>query len=164
MSKIILVRDVMATKLYTLQPEMSLIQAIGLLLKHKISGAPVVSEDGQLVGVISEKDCLRLFANEAFYDQATEARVADYMSSAVETIEADADVFKAAQIFLKNTFRRLPVLDEGNLVGQVSRRDILMASLKLVHESPMKKAWTDAKYIPEELLAVINSKSFSGKD
>lgn len=164
MSKIILVRDVMATKLHTLQPEMSLVQAIAVLLKYKISGAPVVDEAHQLVGIISEKDCLRLFVNEAFYDQATEARVADYMSTSIQTIEADADVFKAAQVFLENSFRRLPVLEEGKLVGQVSRRDILLASLKLVQESPLKKAWTDAKYIPEELLAVLQSKSFSSRD
>lgn len=158
MSTIPLVRDVMATSLHTLTPDMPLIQAIGVLLKNKISGAPVIDGQKQLVGIISEKDCLRLFANQAFYDQVAIARVGDYMSAEVETIEADADVFKAAHIFLHNTFRRLPVLDDGTLVGQVSRRDILLACLKLVKEPAIKKAWTDAKYIPEEVLALLKDR------
>jgi CBS domain-containing protein len=155
MSKSILIREVMATGLLTLNPEQPIFQAISLLLKNHVSGAPVVDDGRRLVGVLSEKDCLRIFANEAFFSENAGGRVADYMSTSVLSIDPDDDVFKAADIFLKNSFRRLPVVDEGNLVGQVSRRDILLASLRMVEESPKQKAWTDAKYITDEIKAVL---------
>jgi len=155
MSKVILVREVMATGLLTLKPEMPIFQAILLLLKNRVSGAPVVSEQGRLVGILSEKDCLRIFANEAFFSQNVEGHVEDYMSKDVMTIDPDDDVFKAADIFIKHSFRRLPVVDDGNLVGQLSRRDVLTSSLKLVQESSVKKEWTDSKYITDEVKAAL---------
>ncbi|HMO51709.1 MAG TPA: CBS domain-containing protein [Kiritimatiellia bacterium] len=159
MSKVILVREVMATGLLTLKPDMPIFQAIGLLLKNKVSGAPVVDENNKLVGVLSEKDCLRIFANEAFFSETAGGAVADYMTREVQTIDPDAEVFAAADVFMKHSFRRLPVVDDGNLVGQLSRRDILMASMRIVEESPKKKAWSDARYIPEEIKAVLEDRA-----
>jgi len=155
MSKVILVREVMATGLLTLRADLPIFQAIMLLLKNRVSGAPVVDDQGKLLGILSEKDCLNVFANEAFFSINAGGQVGDYMSREVLTIDPDDDVFKAAEIFMNNSFRRLPVVEDGNLVGQLSRRDILMASLKLVQESPKKKEWTDARYIPEEVKAVL---------
>lgn len=155
MSKPILVREVMATGLVTLPPGMPIFQAITLLLKNRISGAPVVDDDGRLVGVLSEKDCLRVFANEAFFSQNAGGPVSSYMTTNIQSVDPDDDVFKAADLFLKHSFRRLPVVDDGRLVGQISRRDVLKASLKLVQDSPIKKEWTDAKYITDEIKAVL---------
>lgn len=155
MSKAILVREVMATGLLTLKPDIPIFQAISLLIKNRVSGAPVVDANYKLVGIISEKDCLRVFANEAFFSEGPGGLVEDYMSREVKTIDPDEDVFTAADIFLKHSFRRLPVVEDGNLVGQVSRRDILMASLKILQESPVKKEWTDSKYITEEIKAAL---------
>ena len=155
MSKPILVREVMATGLLTLKPDMPIFNAITLLLRNKVSGAPVTDATGKLVGVLSEKDCLRVFANEAFFSEGAGGRVEDYMSRQLITIDPDEDVFAAADVFLKHSFRRMPVVDEGNLVGQVSRRDILMASLRILQESPHKKQWTDAKYITDEIQAIL---------
>ena len=155
MSKPILVREVMATGLVTLQPATPIFQAITLLLKNRVSGAPVVDETGTLVGVLSEKDCLRVFANEAFFSQSAGGPVSDYMTTNMKTVDPDDDVFKAADLFLKHSFRRLPVVEDGRLVGQISRRDVLKASLKLVKDSPFKKEWTDAKYITDEIKAVL---------
>lgn len=154
MSTVPVVRDVMAAKLVTLRAEMDIHEAIALLLKHHISGAPVVDEHQQLLGVLSEKDCLRVFANDA-YHQLAGGRVGDYMSRIVTTVDPDDDVFKVADLFLKHHFRRLPVLDDGKLVGQVSRRDILNASLKMLEG---KKPWTDAKYLSPEMQAVLADK------
>ena len=160
MSKVILVREVMATGLLTLKPETPIFQAILLLLKNRVSGAPVVDESGKLVGVLSEKDCLRIFANEAFFSQNAGGMVSDYMSTDILTADPDDDVFKTADIFLKNSFRRLPVVDDGNLVGQISRRDVLQASLRIVQESPIKKQWTDSKYITEEIQAILANRPY----
>jgi len=159
MSKVILVREVMATGLLTLKPELPIFQAISLLIKNRVSGAPVVDSDYKLVGIISEKDCLKVFANEAFFSEGPGGQVEDYMSREVKTIDPDEDVFTAADVFINHSFRRLPVVDDGNLVGQLSRRDVLMASLKILQESPVKKEWTDSKYITEEIKAALAERS-----
>ncbi len=156
MSKVVLVREIMTTGLLTLKPDMPIFHAISMLLKNRISGAPVVDQSGKLAGILSEKDCLRVFANEAFFSQNAGGLVSDYMSINIMSIDPDDDVFKAADIFLKNSFRRLPVVDDGRLVGQISRRDVLKASLQIVQESPIKKEWSDAKYITDEIKAVLD--------
>ncbi len=161
MSKVILVREVMATGLLTLKSEMPIFQAIGLLLKNKVSGAPVVDDHHTLVGILSEKDCLTVFANEAFFSETAGGSVADYMTRDVLTIDPDAEVFAAAEMFMKHSFRRLPVVEGGNLVGQLSRRDILIASLHIVEESPKKKVWSDSRYIPEEIQALLSDRKSS---
>ena len=158
MSTVPVVREVMATSLVTLRPEQDIHDAIGSLLKHRISGAPVVDAAGQLVGILSEKDCLRVFASDAYY-QLAGGVVGDYMSRTLTTVDPDDDVFKVAELFTHNSYRRLPVLDEGKLVGQVSRRDILQASLKLLHG---KKPWTDSKYLSPDLQALLADKPSTG--
>ncbi len=152
------VKDCMTTKLVTLRPDMEIGEAIKILLKHKISGASVVDEDKKLVGMLSEKDCLRIFANGA-YNSLPGAVVEQYMSREVTTIDSDADIFTAADIFLKNPFRRLPIVDdEGRLLGQISRRDILNGSHKIWSASPVKKAWTDSTYLTDEIKAALTTK------
>ena len=157
--KVRTVKEYMQIKLVTLQPGMPIAKAIQLLLKHRISGAPVVDEDRKLIGVLSEKDCLRIFANGA-YNVLPEAVVEQYMSRTVHTIDEDADLFKAAEVFLKNPFRRLPIVDaEGRLVGQISRRDVLNGSREVWESSPVAKQWTDAKYLTDEIKAALGGPS-----
>lgn len=157
MSKAILIREFMTTHLVTLKPDMPIFEAIALLLKHKISGAPVVDEHKHLLGMLSEKDCLAVFANEAFFSESAGGPVADYMTNSVMTVDPDDEVFKAADIFLKQSFRRLPVVEDGKVVGQISRRDVLVASLHIVEASPKRKAWTDARYIPDEVKSLLQT-------
>ena len=158
MSKPKLVRDFMSTQLVTLSPEMPIFKAITLLLKHKVSGAPVVDEQKKLLGILSEKDCLAVFANEAFFSETAGGLVSDYMTRDVMTLDPEDEVFKAAGIFMKQSFRRLPVVDDGILVGQISRRDVLLSSLQIVEESPKKKAWTDARYISQEIQGLLETR------
>ena len=157
MSKAMTAADLMSKSLVTLKPDMDMEQAISVLLKAKVSGATVVDDDKRIVGMLSEKDCLRIFASGA-YNALPNSRVADYMSKEVTTVDPEADLFKIAEIFLKHQFRRLPVVQDGVLVGQVSRRDVLAGSKALWEESPIKKEWTDSKYIPDELRARLESK------
>lgn len=154
MSRIPLVREFMATNLVTLRPEMTIFAAIDVLLKNRFSGAPVVDEQGRLVGILSEKDCLRVYASGAFFNNAG-GLVSDYMSREVMTVEPDDEIFRVADIFLKRSFRRLPVLQDGRLVGQVSRRDVLQASRRLMEESAVQKPWTDSKYLSAEMKAAL---------
>ena len=82
-------RDIMTKKILSLSPDMSIESAISILLKNQISGAPVVDEENRLVGMLSEKDCLRIFANGA-YNVLPGGVVSKYMSTTVETVSAGA--------------------------------------------------------------------------
>ena len=120
------ISDYMATQLVTLSPDTEINEAMVVLLEGRFSGAPVINARGELVGVLSKKDCFRT-AMHASYHERPGGLVADYMSRDVETLEADMELFVAAEAFLKSPFRRFPVLREGRLVGQISRADLLRA-------------------------------------
>jgi CBS domain-containing protein len=118
------IADYMATALITLSPDMEINKAMKILLDERISGAPVVDAKGQLVGVLSKKDCLRAVLNSNYY-QEWGGSVAGYMAKEVETLEADMDLVQAAERFLASHFRRFPVMRDGRLAGQISRADVL---------------------------------------
>jgi len=119
------VKNYMTTSLITFKPEQDIRDAIDVLLKRKISGAPVVDNEGTLVGVLSEKDCLRVIV-DSVYNNMPAKKVEDYMSKKVETVLEDKSIVEVAQLFLKTPFRRFPVVNyKGELVGQVSRVDAL---------------------------------------
>ena len=118
------VADIMASRLITLSPDMSIHEAINILLGKRISGAPVVDADGTLVGMLSKKDCLRIVFSSRYHDDRG-GPVRKYMSAPVETLDASLDLVSAVHRFLNSHYRRFPVLRDGRLVGQVSRYDIL---------------------------------------
>lgn len=120
------VADYMARNLITLSPETEINHAMNLLLTRRISGAPVLDESRALVGVLSKKDCLRA-AIEASYYRDWGATVAAHMTTEVETLDANADILTAANAFVSSAYRRFPVLENGRLVGQISRADALRA-------------------------------------
>ena len=121
--------DIMATRLVTFSSEANIHEAIHVLLSKRLSGAPVLDKDGQLVGMLSKKDCLKVVFSTAYY-QDRGGPVSEYMSRDVKTLDADLDLVSAAQHFLETPFRRFPILRDGQLVGQVSRHDILEALIK----------------------------------
>jgi CBS domain-containing protein len=124
------VKDYMAKELITVRPETVAYDAILLLLKHQISGMPVVDESGKVVGILSERDCLKTLVHAQYHDLPTSS-VADLMSTEVETVTPDMDLLQVVELFLGRKYRRLPVLDNGRLVGQISRRDVLRAVQEL---------------------------------
>lgn len=120
----------MARKLVKLQATTEINKAVATLLEANVSGAPVVDSGGRLVGVLSMKDCLSA-ALHASYHQEWGGAVADYMSSPVDTLDVDTDILKAAEMFVGSVYRRYPVLENGRLVGQISRADVLRALQEL---------------------------------
>lgn len=120
------VADIMATRLVTFSPDTNIHEAIRLLLEKRLSGAPVVDADGALVGMLSKKDCLKIVFSSRYHDDWG-GPVRGFMSAPVETLDADLDLVSAAQHFLSSHYRRFPVLRGGELVGQVSRADVLEA-------------------------------------
>ncbi|OHB66273.1 MAG: hypothetical protein A2V70_12225 [Planctomycetes bacterium RBG_13_63_9] len=120
------VADCMTKDPTTVLPETDIHDAIALLLKHQISGMAVVDQAGSLVGFLSEKDCLDAFLTAEYYESPT-ALVGDLMAREVATVDPETDILQAAEVFSQKRFHYLPVLKQGRLVGQISRRDVIRA-------------------------------------
>jgi CBS domain-containing protein len=117
-------RDLVSRYSVTLSPDAQVLEAIDTLVRKKVAGAPVVDSRGKLVGVLTEKDCLRMLS-QTTWDEVAGGRVADFMSETSKIVDADMDVFEVAAAFLDTNFPVLPVLDGGTLVGRVTRQDVL---------------------------------------
>ncbi|MFK7737986.1 MAG: CBS domain-containing protein [Pirellulaceae bacterium] len=120
----ILAKELMTTNLVTLSPEMDVLVAIQVLLKRRISGAPVVASSGEFLGVFSESSCMRVVINAA-YDDLPDAGLLSFIDRDPPTVDPETDLLTICQTFLDQATRRLPVLDAGRLVGMVSRRDVM---------------------------------------
>jgi CBS domain-containing protein len=123
------VAEIMTTQLVTFLPETNIHKAIKVLLEKRLSGAQIVDDTGELVGVLSKKDCLKVVFSTG-YHQNRGGMVREYMSPEVTTIDADTDLVSAAETFLDSNYRRFPVLRESRLVGQISRCDILRSLIE----------------------------------
>ncbi len=132
MAKPIAVKDIMATKIITFKPDQNVHEVIDSLVENCISGGSVVDDDGNLIGIISEKDCLKTTIKSSYYD-GMRALVSDLMSTSAQTVEAHESVHNTAQKFLDCHFRRFPVVENGKLIGQISRRDVLKAVQSIPH-------------------------------
>lgn len=119
------VTEYMARKLLTFTPETKVFDALEMLLKKNYSGAPVVNEAGDLVGVLSEADLMRV-AIQGSYHEDTSGLVGDFMNEKVVTIPPDLDLYSVAEMFVKHHYKRFPVVSGGKLVGMISRRDVLL--------------------------------------
>ena len=128
----ILVADYMTTKLITFSPDDSILDVMEKFAKHRISGGPVLDGNGFLVGIISEADCMKQISESRYFNQPIlDKSVEKFMTKTVETIPHDISIFDAACIFAQHNRRRLPVMRNDILVGQISRKDIVVAALKL---------------------------------
>ena len=128
-------RHIMATRLLTFAPDMDAFAAIRQLLKRGVSGAPVVDAAGRFVGIFSEHSAVDMLVDAA-YEQHPVATIRQFVNTDVHTIGPDVDLLTIAQMLLHSQQRRLPVLDEDRLLGQVSRRDLLKAAHTLVEGPP----------------------------
>jgi len=128
----VLVADYMATRLVTFHPDQSIYEVVHILLARKISGRPVVNAENELVGVISEGDCLKEVVKGKYHDMPVlSGKVADHMATDVVSIGPAMTIFDVAKLFLERRLRRFPVVLEGKLVGQISQKDVMKAVLKI---------------------------------
>lgn len=125
--KSVKVSDYMARKLVTFGPNDNVVAAMSALLDAKISGAPVVDADGRLVGILSEVDMMEVVIQDSYYNENTGV-VSQYMQHNVDTVEPETDIYTVAKRFRQEHRRRFPVVKNGRLVGQISRRDVLRAA------------------------------------
>lgn len=102
-------------------------EAIHVLLHRKVSGGNVLNDRNEVIGVLSELDCLKAIINASFYREGGGC-VGDFMTrSNIETMSTHTSLIDAAQLLLSKRRRRMPVVHEGKFVGQISARSLLQA-------------------------------------
>lgn len=127
MPKSLKAKDVMTKEVFTVGPEATLAETINKLIENKISGMPVIDDNGKMVGIISEKDIL----NFAFCGYLHNTKVQQAMTKDVIHFTPDTDIEKIALAIAEKHFRRVPIIENDKVVGIVSRRDIIYNVLKL---------------------------------
>ncbi len=142
-------KEIMSREVFSVTPDHNIRHAIRIMLDKKVSGLAVVDDLGALVGIITEGDLLRraeihsghprpslpnrpISADEAVdYSKSHSWRVSDVMTAEPITIDETATLNDMAEIMQSRSIKRLPVLKEGQLVGMVSRSDLMEAILKV---------------------------------
>lgn len=121
-------KDIMTKAVICIRPDMLIYDAIRTLVDRNVTGLPVVDADLALVGMLSEKDVLKtLYATE---DSAKQT-VNDFMSKTVISFDANSSLIELCDCLIEKNFRRVPVTEDGKLVGIVSRSDVIRAILRL---------------------------------
>nr|WP_306800269.1 CBS domain-containing protein [Endozoicomonas sp. YOMI1] len=128
----------MTPKVVTVSPDIQVPEAIRILLKHNITAAPVVDNEGTLIGILSESDCLEGTLNGSYFSQDA-GLVRDYMTSQVVTADPKEDIITVYQRFMTDKAYRVPVVADGNLVGILSPKDLMSAVLEF-YERPVDSA------------------------
>jgi len=128
--------DFMTAKLITFHPDQHIGEVFKILIAKNISGGPVIDNDGKLIGVISEGDCLKEVVKGKYNNSPNKAgTVRDLMVSEVHTIAPDVTILDVAHRFLDLKVRRFPVMRDGKLIGQISQRDVMRAVQELKNET-----------------------------
>lgn len=117
--------DWMSKDILTFRPDDDLFAAIDQLLSNHYAAAPVVDEDEALVGILTEKDCLRVLSNVAYENDLDGGKVKEFHSVIGAVASPNMDLFRVTDLFLSTNFPLLPVVEEEHLVGVISRRDLL---------------------------------------
>ena len=121
------VREFMDKYVDTLSPETDIMEAVNFLLEKRVTGALVTNSKGELVGILTEFDCLKLLTLGGPDHDAPKGTVKNFMTSEVQTIPPAMDIYYAAGLFMSAKFRRFPVVEHGRIVGAITRFDILRA-------------------------------------
>jgi CBS domain-containing protein len=121
-------KDIMTKNVVTVKKETPILEAMELLATQDISGLPVVTDDMTLVGILSEKDVVRLLDSK---EEAEQMKVEDFMTQPALYFEADEDLLDVCDFLKRNVFRRVPITINGKLVGIISIRDVVEFILRL---------------------------------
>jgi CBS domain-containing protein len=127
------IRDIMSKIVISIRPEASMMDAVKLLTKHHLSGAPVVTARGEVIGFISEPNLM-----DVLFDSAVRKEpVSEFMSLGVHVVDSQDPISTAASMFSMYGIRRLPVVEDGRFVGVLTRRDLLAYALD--NEEPLSE-------------------------
>ncbi len=136
--------NIMARSEATFSPDLDIYRAIRQLLKSKLTGAPVVDDNGVLLGMLTERDCLKVLVGGVM-EGLPAGNVSDYMSAPAESIKPTARLYDIVHLFLTRAYRKLPVVDDdARVIGQVSRRDALK-SLESIRDDPRLDGTRDSQ-------------------
>jgi len=113
-------RDIMTRKVYSISPEASVQEVAQLLSRKSISGVPVIDKDAKIIGIVTEADIIGKVNREGL-------RVADIMSPEIITVDEETGVGEIAMLLTERKIKRVPVMQNGKLVGIVCRADIVQA-------------------------------------
>jgi CBS domain-containing protein len=116
----------MNKKVVAVGPEWTVEETIEFLTQHHIGGSPVINDGGELVGMISELALIDVVFDQSLKDVS----IAKYMNVELQVIGPDEPLTRAAQLFALYSFRRLPIVENGKLVGIITRRDLMNFSLR----------------------------------
>src|SRR5215212_7102821 len=116
----------MNRKVVAVRPEWTVEQTIEFLTQHHIGGSPVVNAEGRLVGMVSELALIDVVFDRSLKDLP----ISKYMNTELQVVRPDESLARAAQLFALYSFRRLPIVENGKLVGIISRRDLMNYSLR----------------------------------
>lgn len=130
MLRSVFVKDHMSQNVVSLDPEMEILRAAHELISNDISGAPVLDRHGRLIGVLSERDCMKV-AMQGNYHGTPAGLVKDFMSDNPQWVGPEQSILTLADLFINGRFHRYPVVDNGRLVGVISRRDVMKAMATL---------------------------------
>lgn len=167
-----IVSDVMTRNVLSVTPDTGVSQVARLLLEHRISGLLVIGAGGELAGIVTEGDLLRreelgagrerswwqqVLASPARqaadFTRTHGGKVSDVMTEKVISVEHDADLSRVVDLMEQHRIRRLPVLQNGSIVGVVSRADLLKAIL--AHAEPAHPGSADDQAIRAAIMAEL---------
>jgi CBS domain-containing protein len=115
-------KDIMTKRLMTIRPQAKIIEVIKLMVDHRVTGLPVVNDDMDLLGMVTEKDILKIL----LYEKDIKSRTAsDLMTTEITSFNEDENLMPILKSLVENNFRRVPILSDEKLVGIISRRDIM---------------------------------------
>ena len=120
--------DFMSVNPVTFTADTDIFDAIHVFLQRKVSGATVINQQNEVIGVISELDCLKAIINQGYYHDGGTGTVGDYMTTGeIDYMDPHISIIDAAQTMLTKRHRRMPVIQNGKFAGQISARSILQA-------------------------------------
>ena len=134
-------RDIMTTNVVTARPDMLVIDVIRTLLRLHISGLPVVDDDGNLLGIITEHDIVNFIIS----GNAADTKASEVMTKTVETYAPDTPFEEIVNHFAAHRIRRVPVVEGGKVVGIISRRDIIV-EMNRIYDRLVMRAEAEQEY------------------
>lgn len=165
--------QIMTRDVVTIGPEASIVEAANIMMTHHVSGLPVIDGDGELIGVISEGDFLRrveigterkrarwlrllLGPGQTASDFVHEhgRKVGEIMTRHPFTVRSDATVADIVRAMEKYQIKRLPVMQDGRMVGIITRKNLLQAVACMAHDTPAAQACDDS--IRAKVIAAID--------
>ena len=127
------VHDTMDRETHAVREDLPILDAISVLIDSGVTGVPVVDDQGHVLGVLSEEHCLKLLAEGDESFDRPKGSVGAFLDPTVPTVSPDMSVFYVAGMFLRERqHRRFPVVQDGRLVGVITRKDLLKTLRRLL--------------------------------